>query len=97
MKRSWRRPVRPTEIARGEPSLTDGMKLDHVYLLARSVYRIDDAPSFDVDLQQRQFHRAPERARRRDRRHGLGDLPHRQADFLPRLIRNRLEVDIEVH
>src|SRR5947208_8239729 len=97
MKGSWRRPARPTEIARGEPSPTDGMKLDHVYLSARSVDRIDDAPSFDVDLQQRQFHGAPERARRRNRRHGLGDLLHRLADSLPSLIRNRLEVDIEVH
>jgi len=73
------------------------MKLDGVYLLARSVDRIDDAPSSDVDLQQRQFQRAPERARRWNRRHGLGDLLHRPADFLSRQIRNRLEVDIEVH
>ena len=71
-------------------------QLDHDDCAADRVDAVHDAVPPHVDLQKRILHRRPERARRRDGRHRIGDLLHRAVDLEAHLHRKPPQNDPEV-
>src|SRR5882724_9967946 len=86
-----------TGLVRGSRrSAAERFQLDDPDFAAVGQDPVDQAPALHVDLEQRFLHRAPEGARPGNGAHDVGDLLDGAADLLPRSVRDRSQIDLEM-